>query len=167
MVPIGFLAIPKCWFVFSLLYFGLGADKNSFTADRKHNDDTAFRIFKRQLYHSSISAILSTLRPAMTKPAVRRCPDGHYRRVIYDLASFIADYPEQVFLAGIVQNWCAKSGFVSFCTGNVLTTSPIDVRLSQMILMALEGIKHEHLQRSYWTRWIPTIYGMNMELMMM
>ncbi len=44
----------------------------------------------------------------MTEPVIRRCPDGHYRRVIYDLASFIADYPEQVLLAGIVSGWCAK-----------------------------------------------------------
>jgi hypothetical protein len=80
-------------------------------ADRKHDEDPVFRAFKKQLYHSSISAILRTLRPGMTKPIVRRCPDGHYRRVIYDLASFIADYPEQVYLAGIVQNWCPKSVF--------------------------------------------------------
>ncbi len=44
----------------------------------------------------------------MTTPVVRQCPDGHYRRVIYDLGPYIADYPEQVLLAGIVQGWCAK-----------------------------------------------------------
>lgn len=44
----------------------------------------------------------------MTKPVLRRCPDGYFRRVIYDLASFIADYPEQVLLTGIVQGWCPK-----------------------------------------------------------
>ncbi|KAF8154657.1 hypothetical protein B0H34DRAFT_809194 [Crassisporium funariophilum] len=78
VIPIGFLAIPK--------------------SDRKYDDDPAFRKFKRQLYHSSISAILSTLKPAMSKPAVYRCPDG----------PFIADYPEQVMLAGIKQNWCPR-----------------------------------------------------------
>ncbi|KAF7983491.1 hypothetical protein HWV62_21806 [Athelia sp. TMB] len=88
VVPIGFLAIPK--------------------SDRKYDKDVAFRKFRRQLYHSSISAILRTLRQGMTKPVIRRCPDGHFRRVIYDLAAFIADYPEQVLLAGIVQNWCPK-----------------------------------------------------------
>ncbi|KAJ6552647.1 hypothetical protein DFH09DRAFT_1085820 [Mycena vulgaris] len=31
-----------------------------------------------------------------------------FRRAIYDFGPFIADYPEQVMLAGIVQNWCAK-----------------------------------------------------------
>ncbi|KZP25615.1 hypothetical protein FIBSPDRAFT_733491 [Athelia psychrophila] len=88
VVPIGFLAIPK--------------------ADRKYDDNPAFRTFKRQLYHSSIAAILRTLRDGMSKPVIRLCPDGHFRRVIYDLAAFIADYPEQVLLAGIVQGWCPK-----------------------------------------------------------
>lgn len=76
--------------------------------DRKFDNDVPFRKFKRQLYHSSIAAILRTLGPAMTTLVVRQCPDGHWRRVIYDLAAFIADYPEQVLLAGIVQNWCPK-----------------------------------------------------------
>lgn len=44
----------------------------------------------------------------MITPVVRRCPDGHWRRVIFDLAAFIADYPEQVMLSGIVQGWCPK-----------------------------------------------------------
>ena len=48
------------------------------------------------------------LRHGMTVPIVCRCPDGHYRRVIFDLAAFIADYPEQVYLAGVVQGWCPR-----------------------------------------------------------
>lgn len=35
----------------------------------------------------------------MINPVIRCCPDGYYRRVVYDLAGFIADYPEQVALA--------------------------------------------------------------------
>ena len=77
-------------------------------ADRKYDNDYAFRKFKRQLYHSSISAILETLHDGMTKLVVRRCPDGHYRRVIYDIGPFIADYPKQVMLAGVVQGWCPR-----------------------------------------------------------
>ncbi|KAH9010810.1 hypothetical protein EDB85DRAFT_2077168 [Lactarius pseudohatsudake] len=53
-------------------------------------------------------AILESLRPAMTTPVVRRCPDGHYRRVVFDIGPFIADYPEQIMLAGVVQGWCAR-----------------------------------------------------------
>ena len=78
------------------------------TGDRKYDNDPKFRLFKKQLYHSSIAAILSSLLPGMTTPVVRRCPDGYYWRVIYDLGAFIADYPEQVMLAGIVQGWCSR-----------------------------------------------------------
>ncbi|KIJ12363.1 hypothetical protein PAXINDRAFT_83109 [Paxillus involutus ATCC 200175] len=88
VIPITFLAIPK--------------------AERKYDNDPAFRKFKRHLYHCSISAILQSLKAGMTTPVIRQCPDSHYRRVIYDLAVYIADYPEQVLLAGIVQNWCPK-----------------------------------------------------------
>ncbi|KAJ3998883.1 hypothetical protein F5050DRAFT_1566185 [Lentinula boryana] len=88
VIPIGFLAIPK--------------------ADRKYDNDNDFRVFKKQLYHTSIAAILQPLRPGMERPVVRQCPDGHFQRIIYDLAAFIADYPEQVYLSGIVQGWCGR-----------------------------------------------------------
>ncbi|KAJ2913015.1 hypothetical protein MD484_g7397, partial [Candolleomyces efflorescens] len=91
VIPIGFLAIPK--------------------SDRKYDNDAAFRKFKKELYHTSISRILQPLKAGMKVPVVQRCPDGHFRRVIYELAAFIADYPEQVALAGIVQGWCPR------CTG--------------------------------------------------
>ena len=44
----------------------------------------------------------------METPQVVHCADGHFRRVIYELGPFIADYPEQVVLAGIVQGWGPK-----------------------------------------------------------
>ncbi|KAF8992099.1 hypothetical protein BDZ89DRAFT_1097399 [Hymenopellis radicata] len=93
VIPIGFLAIPK--------------------GDRKYDNDVEFRTFKKQLFHDSIAAILKSTRPAMTTPVVRLCPDGHYRRVIYDIASYIADYPEQVILAGVVSGWCCKCDAMS------------------------------------------------------
>jgi Plavaka transposase len=43
----------------------------------------------------------------MTTLEVARCLDGYYRRIIFSLGPYIADYPEQVWLAGIVQHWCA------------------------------------------------------------
>ena len=88
--------------------------------DRKYDNDPEFRKFKRQLFHSSISAILSPLKAAMKKPVIRRCPDGHFRRVIYDLGPFIADYPEQVMLTGIVQGWCPR--YVSYTLRDILMT---------------------------------------------
>ena len=40
--------------------------------------------------------------------AVYRCSDGYFRRVIFGLGPFIADYPEQVMLAGTKQGWCPR-----------------------------------------------------------
>ena len=48
----------------------------------------------------------------MEKPEVVRYGDGHYRRTIYGLGPYIADYPEQVLLACIVQGWCPKYVFL-------------------------------------------------------
>ncbi|KAI0282250.1 hypothetical protein BC826DRAFT_1093972 [Russula brevipes] len=88
VIPIAFMATPKC--------------------DRRDDDSAAFRLFKHKLYHSSIAAILRPLHAGMTCPVIRKCPDGHLRRVLYDLIAFIADYPEQVLVTGIVQGWCPK-----------------------------------------------------------
>jgi hypothetical protein len=44
----------------------------------------------------------------MLKPEVTKCADGLYQRVLYGLGPYIADYPEQVLIASIVQGWCPK-----------------------------------------------------------
>ncbi|KAJ7159107.1 hypothetical protein C8R43DRAFT_1124740 [Mycena crocata] len=75
---------------------------------RDYAGSTAFRKFRRQLFHASLSRILQPLKPHMTVPRVTRCADGHFRRVIYGLGPYIADYPEQALLASIVQGWCAR-----------------------------------------------------------
>jgi hypothetical protein len=77
-------------------------------ADKEHANDPKFRKFKRQLFHTSLSKILETLKPGMTTPEIARCPDNHFRRIIYSLAAYIADYPEQALLTCIVQGWCPK-----------------------------------------------------------
>ncbi|KAK7684225.1 hypothetical protein QCA50_012549 [Cerrena zonata] len=89
LVLVGVLAIPK--------------------TERRYQNDVWWRKFRRQLFHSSISAILQSLRPWMTTPFVIRCPDGHFRRAIYELAAYIADYPEQVLCTCIVQGWCPNN----------------------------------------------------------
>lgn len=48
----------------------------------------------------------------MTTPEVVRFPDGHFRKVVYGLGPYIADYPEQALLACIVQGWCPKYEFL-------------------------------------------------------
>jgi hypothetical protein len=49
----------------------------------------------------------------MTTPEVMLCPDGHYRRIVFGIGPYIADYPEQALLACIVQGWCARWVFNS------------------------------------------------------
>lgn len=44
----------------------------------------------------------------MTSPEIVKCPDGHFRQAIYGLGPYIADYPEQVLVAGVVNTWCAR-----------------------------------------------------------
>ncbi|KAF8308528.1 hypothetical protein F5887DRAFT_1068113 [Amanita rubescens] len=80
---LAFLAIPK--------------------TDRKYTNDDRWRQFRRQLFHSSLQAILEPLRKSMTKPQITK--------FVYGLGPYIADYPEQCILASIVSDWCPR------CTG--------------------------------------------------
>ena len=106
VIPIVFLAIPKCK-TYSILLKSVDINI-PIAADREFDNDSTFWKFKWQLYHSSISTILEPLHDGMIKPVVRRCPDRHYHHVIYNISPFIADYPEQVMLAGVVQGWCLR-----------------------------------------------------------
>ncbi len=62
----------------------------------------------KEIYHKALAQILSPLRHGMTTPHVMKCPDGHFRRAVFELGPFIADYPEQVYLSGVVSGWCPK-----------------------------------------------------------
>ncbi|KAI0704508.1 hypothetical protein C8T65DRAFT_709094 [Cerioporus squamosus] len=86
VILVAFLAIPK--------------------AERKDADSPVFRKFRRQLLHSSLSAIFWPLQPGMITPEVVRCPDAHFRKAIWSFAAYIADYIEQVVISCIVQGWC-------------------------------------------------------------
>ncbi|KAF7354560.1 hypothetical protein MSAN_01369100 [Mycena sanguinolenta] len=88
VLPAAFLAIPK--------------------TSKRQRTRPEYQKFCRQLYHASLARVFEPLKAGMTTPDIVRCPDGHYRRIIYGLGPYIADYPEQVWLAGIVQNWCPK-----------------------------------------------------------
>jgi len=77
-------------------------------AGQEAGDTVLFRNFKKQLFHTSLEYIFQRLQPYMTEPDIVKCADGHYQKVIYGLGPYIADYPEQVLLAGIVSGWCVK-----------------------------------------------------------
>ena len=104
LVPIGFLAIPKSISSIIRIQHFL----TLFPGTRKDGTSTLFRLFRRQLLHESLSVILASLKPYMTRPDVVKCPDGHYRRAIYTLGPYIADHPEQVLLATVVSGWCTR-----------------------------------------------------------
>ncbi|KAF9039731.1 hypothetical protein BJ165DRAFT_1416380 [Panaeolus papilionaceus] len=84
----GFLPIPK--------------------ASKAERSKPLFINFCRQLYHECLKYIFEPLRENMTVALLVRCPDGHYRWAIFGLGPYIADYPEQVWLSGIVSNWCPR-----------------------------------------------------------
>ncbi|KAH8990667.1 hypothetical protein EDB86DRAFT_3065262 [Lactarius hatsudake] len=88
VAPVAFLPIPK--------------------TSKHQRKRPEFQMFCRQLYHSCLGLVFMPLKPYMTKPRVMRCPDGHFRRTIFGLGPYIVDYPEQVWLAGIVSTWCPK-----------------------------------------------------------
>ncbi|KAI9432304.1 hypothetical protein BJY52DRAFT_1132806 [Lactarius psammicola] len=114
IVLLGFLAIPK--------------------TDKRHTDDNEFRRFRRQLFHTSLAHILSSIRPAMSTPEVTRTPDGHFRRVIYSIGPYIADYPEQALLACTVQGWCPR------CTAHPNNLDIGGERRSQELTKALVNV---------------------------
>ncbi|KAN0086206.1 hypothetical protein V8E55_007340 [Tylopilus felleus] len=72
---IGFLATPKI--------------------TREEARTAQYRKFRRKLFHMSLSRILQVLKPYMTRWEVVRCNDRYYRRAIYGLGPYIADYEEQ------------------------------------------------------------------------
>lgn len=71
-----------------------------------------YQKFCRQLYHACLARIFHPLKAGMMIPEVVKCPNGHFCRAVYGLGLYIADYPEQVWLSGIVQGWCLK--YVTF-----------------------------------------------------
>jgi hypothetical protein len=79
----------------------------------------------------------------MSKPAVYRCPDGHFRRVIFGIGPFIADYPEQVMLTGIKQGWCPR------CVSIFFQLIPsIDTILAALHYQPISMARHQHEQMS-------------------
>lgn len=78
------------------------------SADRKHSNTVAFRDFRREVFHSSLVQILSSLKPGMSALELAKCADNCFRWILFALALYIADYPEQVLLAGLVSGWCAR-----------------------------------------------------------
>ena len=50
--------------------------------------------------------INKSLEPFMCEWDIIWCPDHHFQRAVYGLGPYIADYPEQTVVLGIMYNWC-------------------------------------------------------------
>ncbi|KAF8130555.1 hypothetical protein EV363DRAFT_1399062 [Boletus edulis] len=68
-----------------------------------HN--TAHRAHKNGI---TLIAFLAMPQSKSAASTLMRFSDGYFRRVIFSLGPYIADYEEQVLLACIVRNWCVK-----------------------------------------------------------
>lgn len=60
-----------------------------YLATKVHANTNEFRCFRQQLFHSSLAAILQSLKLGMTVPEVLRFGNGHFRRVIYGLGPYV------------------------------------------------------------------------------
>ncbi|KAG1895104.1 uncharacterized protein F5891DRAFT_984552 [Suillus fuscotomentosus] len=97
------------------LYLSIGNIHNSHCimtficlATKEHNDDVKYRNFRRQLFQRSLAKTFESVKPFMETFDVTCFLDGHFRRTVHSLGPYIADYPEQLILSGIVQNWCPR-----------------------------------------------------------
>ncbi|KAI9570938.1 hypothetical protein HD554DRAFT_2203708 [Boletus coccyginus] len=72
----------------------------------------SIRNVQNSVRHAHYNAVMLigflAIAKSMTVPEIMMCTDGYYRKVIYGLGPYIADYEEQVVLAGIVRNWCGQ-----------------------------------------------------------
>jgi hypothetical protein len=107
LLPVAFLPIPKSKSEICTEYI-IHLMKYTIPATKKHRKNMKYQVFCRQMYHACLARVFEPLKVGMTTPEIVRCPDGHLRRAIYGLGPYIADYPEQVWLATIVQGWCPK-----------------------------------------------------------
>ncbi|OJT08823.1 hypothetical protein TRAPUB_280, partial [Trametes pubescens] len=73
--------------------------------NRQYQNDATFRKFRKELFHTLLRFILESLCDAMTRYEAVICADGHYRRIVFSIGPYIADYPEQALLSCVVQGW--------------------------------------------------------------
>ncbi|KAL6305520.1 hypothetical protein BKA93DRAFT_816905 [Sparassis latifolia] len=123
----------------------LGSDKTTVSVATGQNEYYPLYLSIGNVFNNS-GKILDTLRPAMSVPEVTRCPDGHFQHVIYGLAPYIADYPEQVLVACIVSGWCPAlvSDVVPF-TANFPRADIHELLSGDLLHQVIKGTFKDHL----------------------
>ena len=82
----------------------------------------------------------------MTTPEVVKCLDGHFCCAVYGIGPYIADYPEQVWLAAVVQGWCPRYTHEFFLIPLLITNLDSDVTCIQITLM-LKVLGSAHIKK--------------------
>ena len=133
---------------------------------QEYKDDDNFRKFHRQIFHSSLHHILFSLHPHMLVPRVTQCSDGHFRRVIYGIGPYIADYPEQALLACIVQGWCPRYVEIKNLSSCIANANPIlDAQLILKVLIVVLDAEHINILIYYLKNGVCKNFGIIMELL--
>jgi hypothetical protein len=104
LVLIALLPIPKGMYVISVVLPLLII----YSANREHHEAKNYREFCRQLFHTVLTEVFSSLKKHMSEPELILFPDGFYRWVIHQFGAYLADYPEQVLLTGVKTGWCPR-----------------------------------------------------------
>lgn len=159
LVLVGFLAIPKSRFDFLIPH--MNTYHTIHLAKKEHLSDRQFRKFRCQLFHSSLSAILNSLRPGMRQTEVVKFGDGHFRHVIYDFGPYIYCRLRGTGAPCVHCTWmvCKVSGG-SLC----LSYESQDTRCQERTWMKTLSIAIEHLSKHYLKRLHCRLCGMNMGL---
>ena len=96
------------WKVIILWYYSVISQSHFCIASKWQWKTPLYQKFCCQLYHTCLAQVFCPLKAGMTTPDVVKCPDGLFHWAIYGLGPYIADYPEQVWLPGVIQDWCPK-----------------------------------------------------------
>ncbi|PSS31904.1 hypothetical protein PHLCEN_2v2328 [Hermanssonia centrifuga] len=119
----------------------LAIPKGMYEPKKRYAKDPVFRKFCRQLFHSSLATILQPLKPFMTKPEIVRCANNLFRRAIYGLGPYIADYLEQVLTTNTVQGWCVTCPTPRPCLGDFYEGPDLRVKEHTELLVELHDLK--------------------------
>jgi hypothetical protein len=104
----------------------------------------------------------------MTSPEVVRCPDGRFRRAIFSIGPYIADYQEQVWLAAIVQYWCPMCVILFFQYSLTYDIYLIDVTPTPTTWMISVRICELMRKLTFFCNYLsPALSGMNMAFVQM
>ena len=88
---------------------------NAVAVGHSAEDKEMTRTMRRQVFHTCLYEMLTGLREGMKKPVIMCCPDGRFRRVVFGLGPYIADYPEQLLVTCVRQDWCCRCVLLHFC----------------------------------------------------